>query len=160
MEPSRGTAEHLSSRLEADPILLSEVRRLRAAVRTLILTQVGTLLLVFALVAVVERRTTAVRDAVWDAANKAEKAAREELPGAVATTRARLQEVQAQLQAIDTQARSLSASLAPGGEAQAEARRVAEDLKKGVRQTVQEAVRESVKAELARQKALEGGGTP
>ena len=149
----RGTADQIpSTRAERDPDLHREVRRLRQLVQALVATQVVTLLGVVALVAATERRSAGLKDAVWDAAEKAERAARETLPGAVSQARAQLEEVQGRLKAIDEQARSLNSSLAPGGEVALEARKLSEELRKSVRDSVRESVRREVSDALERQR--------
>ena len=158
MPSPRGTTEHLNARSDDEPLLLSEVRRLRATIRGLALSQVVTVLAVMAVAAAVERRSAGLKDAVWDAADKAERAAREELPGAVSEARRQLSEVEVRLKAIDAQARSLGEALAPGGSVATDARRVSDDLRRSVRETVRDTVRETVRAEVSA--ALRSSGSP
>lgn len=144
MDDVRGTAAGIPTSSEPQVVLGREVRRLRRTVQALIVSQGVTLLAVLALAAAVERRSVGLRDAVWDAAEKAERAAREELPGAVTAARGQLREFEERLAAIDARAQALDASLAPGGEVAKEARRLSGDLERSVRDTVREVVRREV----------------
>jgi len=159
MSDPRQTASAMFAREDGDRFLVREVRRLRQVVQVLIVTQAVTLLGVLALAAAVERRSKGLKDAVWDAAEKAERAAREELPGAVGKATARIQEFEARLQTIDEQARSVRTSLGPGGEVEQEAKRLAEDLKRGVRDAVRDSVRREVAAALERERAAAAATT-